>query len=65
MAGQRAWSMRSPSKWSSSVSSDTCAGRRALAYKPVDLDDPASVANAVHEWAKEDLVLGSCGNCAA
>jgi hypothetical protein len=32
-------------------------------YKSVDLDDPSSVANAVHEWAREDLALGKCGAC--
>ena len=32
-------------------------------YKSVDLDDSSSVANAVHEWAREDLALGKCGAC--
>jgi hypothetical protein len=32
-------------------------------YKSVDLDDPASVAAAVHEWAREDLALGKCKHC--
>lgn len=32
-------------------------------YKSVDLDDPASIATAVHEWARDDLSLGACSNC--
>jgi hypothetical protein len=36
-----------------------------LIYKSVDLDDPVTVARAVHEWAKEDLALGACGECRA
>jgi len=32
-------------------------------YKSVDLDDQASVAQAVHEWAREDLSLGKCKDC--
>lgn len=34
-----------------------------LIYKSVDLDDPATVARAVHEWAREDLSLGACAHC--
>jgi hypothetical protein len=34
-----------------------------LIYKSVDLDDPATVATAVHEWAREDLALGKCKEC--
>jgi len=26
-------------------------------YKPVDLDDPASVRDAVHGWLRDDLRL--------
>lgn len=29
-----------------------------LIYKSVDLDDPSTVADAVHTWAKDDLGLG-------
>ncbi|NJC22045.1 hypothetical protein BJ994_001121 [Arthrobacter pigmenti] len=32
-------------------------------YKPVDLDAPATIAGAVHEWAREDLALGKCSDC--
>lgn len=32
-------------------------------YKSVDLDEPATIAKAVHEWAREDLALGICGAC--
>lgn len=32
-------------------------------YKSVDLDDLATVAQAVHEWAREDLALGQCKGC--
>jgi hypothetical protein len=32
-------------------------------YKSVDLDDPATVMRAVHEWASEDLALGKCADC--
>jgi len=32
-------------------------------YKSVDLDDPATVAKAVHEWAREDLGLSRCNTC--
>ena len=33
-------------------------------YKSVDLDDPATVTRAVHEWAAQDLALGACNACA-
>jgi len=32
-------------------------------YKSVELDDPATIAQAVHEWAREDLALGKCKAC--
>lgn len=32
-------------------------------YKAVDLDDPATVTGAVHEWASKDLALGRCRDC--
>jgi hypothetical protein len=32
-------------------------------YKSVDLDEPESVCEAVHEWAREDLSLGRCQQC--
>lgn len=32
-------------------------------YKSVDLDDPTTVTNAVHEWARQDLALGACTDC--
>ena len=32
-------------------------------YKSVDLDDPATVTRAAHEWAREDLALGRCKGC--
>jgi hypothetical protein len=32
-------------------------------YKPVDLSDTAAVATLVHEWIRDDLVLGSCRSC--
>ncbi|GAB3088026.1 hypothetical protein [Nocardioides zeae] len=32
-------------------------------YKSVDLDDPATITQAVHEWAREDLALGRCKGC--
>lgn len=32
-------------------------------YKSVDLDDPETVAAAVHIWAAEDLGLGRCSAC--
>jgi hypothetical protein len=32
-------------------------------YKSVDLDDPATITNAVHEWARGDLALGKCRDC--
>jgi hypothetical protein len=32
-------------------------------YKPIDLDVPATVTAAVHEWAREDLSLGKCPAC--
>lgn len=32
-------------------------------YKSIDLDDPATVAQAVHEWANDDLSLGKCKDC--
>ena len=32
-------------------------------YKSVDLDDPATITNAIHEWAREDLALGKCKDC--
>lgn len=32
-------------------------------YKPVDLDTPATITQAVHEWAREDLILGNCKAC--
>lgn len=32
-------------------------------YKSVDLDDPATIGRAVHEWAREDLSLGACPGC--
>lgn len=34
-------------------------------YKPIDLDDPATVTAAVHEWARDDLSLGKCPDCAS
>ena len=34
-------------------------------YKSVELDDPATVARAVHEWAREDIRLGACAECRA
>jgi len=33
-------------------------------YKSVDLDDPMTVGQAMHEWAREDLSLGECSECA-
>jgi len=36
-----------------------------LIYKPVDLDNPGTVAQAVHEWAQADLALGACRECPA
>lgn len=32
-------------------------------YKSVDLDNPSTVSRAVHEWSREDLVLGNCAKC--
>ncbi len=32
-------------------------------YKSVELDDPATIAQAVHEWARDDLALGKCKAC--
>lgn len=32
-------------------------------YKSIDLDDPATVTKAVHEWARDDLALGKCKEC--
>jgi hypothetical protein len=32
-------------------------------YKSVNVEDHASVANALHAWARDDLALGSCGSC--
>jgi hypothetical protein len=32
-------------------------------YKSVDLDNPATITQAVHEWAREDLALGNCKDC--
>lgn len=32
-------------------------------YKSVDITRPSSVANAIHEWIRDDLGLGSCNNC--
>jgi hypothetical protein len=32
-------------------------------YKSIDLDDPVSIRQAVHEWAREDLALGKCRDC--
>ena len=32
-------------------------------YKGVDLDNPRSVAEALHTWIAEDLGLGRCDNC--
>lgn len=33
-------------------------------YKPVDLDDLTSVADALHGWLRDDLGFGSCPGCA-
>lgn len=32
-------------------------------YRSVDLKRPTSVASSVHSWIREDLRLGSCGEC--
>ncbi|MBB1034467.1 hypothetical protein G6031_08700 [Dietzia sp. CQ4] len=32
-------------------------------YKSVDLDDPATITRAVHDWASDDLALGRCEGC--
>jgi hypothetical protein len=32
-------------------------------YKSVDLEDPVTITDAVHEWAREDLALGRCDGC--
>ncbi len=32
-------------------------------YKSVDLEDPATVAEALHVWCRDDLNLGACPNC--
>jgi hypothetical protein len=32
-------------------------------YKAVDLDDPSSVAAALHAWLRDDLALGPCTSC--
>jgi hypothetical protein len=32
-------------------------------YRPIDLDDPMTVARALHVWLRDDLTLGSCGEC--
>lgn len=32
-------------------------------YKPVDLEDVATVATALHAWARDDLTLGPCATC--
>ena len=32
-------------------------------YKSVDLDHPATITKAVHEWARGDLALGQCKDC--
>jgi hypothetical protein len=34
-------------------------------YKSVDLDEPKTISQAVHEWAREDLTLGKCMDCAS
>jgi hypothetical protein len=32
-------------------------------YKPIDLDDIASLSSIIHRWASEDLALGRCNSC--
>lgn len=32
-------------------------------YTSVDLDDPATVGWAIHDWLRDDLSLGVCDNC--
>ena len=32
-------------------------------YKPVVLRDPTTVEKALHAWIRDDLDLGSCGDC--
>jgi hypothetical protein len=32
-------------------------------YKAIDLERPATVADVVHRWVRDDLRLGACADC--
>lgn len=32
-------------------------------YKPIDLDDPGTVSEALHSWIRDDLGLSACREC--